>query len=305
MVELKGKKSKTLIALVGPTAVGKTNMSIKIAQHYKCPIVSTDSRQFYSEMTIGTAKPTESELAAAEHHFINSRSIEDFYTAGMFEDDAINKLNEIYSTHDVCVAVGGSGLYVNALCYGIDDIPSDEKIRQKLIQRWQVEGLEPLQKELREIDPAYYEIADIKNSRRVIRALEVHAVTGKTYSSYRNMSKKDRSFNIIWIGLEEELDQLYESINTRVDKMMEDGLLSEVQSLMPYKDSKAMNSVGYQELIDHLEGNIDEKRAVELIKRNSRRFAKRQFTWFRKNEEVKWFKKSDTEGIISYIDANK
>jgi tRNA dimethylallyltransferase len=301
MAELK----KTLIVLVGPTAVGKTSLSIELAQELDCPIISTDSRQFYKEMTIGTAKPTAEELNQAEHHFINSRSIHDRYTAGMFEADAISTLNKIFQNHDVCIAVGGSGLYINALCYGIDDIPASDEVREVLHKRWKTEGLESLQEEVKQIDPEFYENSDMQNPRRVMRALEVYILTGKKYSSYRKNQNKKRPFNCIWLGLEMDTEVLYERINQRVDKMVENGLIEEVRSLLPHKDLKSMKTVGYQEIVDFLEHKTTKEQAIELVKRNSRRFAKKQFTWFRKNEEVRWFKPGQNAQILDYIQANK
>lgn len=298
MAELK----PTLIVIVGPTAVGKTKLSIEIAKRYSCPIISADSRQFYREMTVGTAKPSQEELNQAEHYFINSRSITQPYAAGMFEEDAIQKLEDIYAENDYCVAVGGSGLYINALCYGIDDIPSDEIIRKNLFDRWQKEGIEPLQQDLQAIDPEFYAESDMMNPRRVMRGLEVYQITGQKYSELRTKPKKERKFRIVWIGLEMELDLLYNRINERVDEMMENGLLDEVRSLYPYKTEKAMKSVGYQELIEHLDSNSSLEEAIELIKRNSRRFAKKQFTWFRKNKDVKWFQKDQDQAIVQYIE---
>lgn len=296
--------AKTLIVLVGPTAVGKTALSIKLAKELGCPIISTDSRQFYREMNIGTAKPSTEELAAAVHHFVNSRSIHDRYTAGMFEEDAISKLDEIYATNNYCIAVGGSGLYINALCYGIDDIPSDEGIRELLHQRWQSEGLEVLREELKQIDPDFYQTSDMKNPRRVMRGLEVYQITGSTYSSFRKRASKSREFNIKWVGLEMEIPLLYERINQRVDQMMERGLLEEVEGLADFLRLKALRTVGYQEFTEYFEGTRSLEEVIELVKRNSRRFAKKQFTWFRKNSEIKWFKPNSESQILSYIQAN-
>ena len=295
-------KQKHLIIIAGPTAIGKTALSIKIAQKYNCPIISFDSRQFYNEMSIGTAKPSKVELAQAEHHFINSRSITELYTAGMFENDAISQLDLIFKEHDICVAVGGSGLYIDALCDGIDDIPADKEIREKLQKRWKEEGLESLQEEVKENDPEFYEAGDMKNPRRVIRALEVFKATGKTYSSFRTNPKKQRSFNTIWIGLEIDLQKLYDRINLRVDQMMENGLLQEVKSLIDKSDLKALKTVGYRELIDYFSGEHDLETAVELIKRNSRRYAKKQFTWFQKRKEIYWINPADETAIYQYLD---
>ena len=302
MAELNSKK---LFVIVGPTAVGKTALSIELARLLDCPIISTDSRQFYKEMTIGTAKPTAEELNAAEHHFINSRSISELYTAGMFEADAIAKLEEIFQTKDHCIAVGGSGLYINALCFGIDDIPADEAVRKQLEHRWKTEGLQVLQEELKVIDPEFYAESDMKNPRRVMRGLEVFQITGKKYSNYRSKTKKKRPFEIVWIGLEMDMEQLYNRINQRVDLMVEAGLIDEVKSLYKHREYKALKTVGYQEVMDHLSGETSLEDAIELVKRNSRRFAKKQFTWFRKNDEINWFNATKKEPIIQFVKANK
>lgn len=294
---------KYLIVIAGPTAVGKTSLSIKLAQHFNCPILSYDSRQFYNEMTIGTAKPNLTELNQAEHHFINCRSIEEVYTAGMFENDAIALLNEVYKNHDYCVAVGGSGLYIDALVYGIDDIPSDEKIREKLYNRWQNHGLEVLQQEVEKIDPVYYSSADMKNPRRVMRALEVFEITGKPYSSLRSGPNKERAFNTIWVGLEMDLEELYSRINERVDEMIHNGLEEEVKNLIPLKHLKALKTVGYREFIDYFEGKQDIDSTIELIKRNTRRYARKQYTWFRRNEDIKWFDPIPVEPIAAYVQS--
>ena len=304
MADVKNK-TRTLIVIAGPTAVGKTDLSIKLAKEYNCPILSFDSRQFYQELNIGTAKPSSTELKLAEHHFINSRSIHDFYTSGMFENDAIERLDELFLKHDKVVAVGGSGLYINGLCYGIDDIPSDLKIREELKIRWQTEGLEALQKELAEQDSEYFEIADVKNPRRVLRALEVIQISGKTYTSFRTKTKKQRNFKTVWIGLEQEIEILYERINLRVDQMIKKGLSEEVENLKDLLHLKSLRTVGYQEFEGYFKGEIELEKVIELIKRNSRRYAKRQLLWFRKNEEVKWFLPEQSKKIIAYINSIK
>ncbi|MFT4601077.1 MAG: tRNA dimethylallyltransferase [Arenicella sp.] len=295
--------SRTLIVIAGPTAVGKTSLSLDIAKELNCPILSFDSRQFYKELNIGTAKPSKKELSQADHHFINSRSIHDFYTSGMFEKDAIEKLDELFSEHKNVVAVGGSGLYIDGLCYGIDDIPSDLEVRERIKTRWEKEGLEVLQSELKLKDPEYFEIADVQNPRRVMRALEVLEISGKTYTSFRTKTKKNRNFTTIWIGLEQEIESLYERINLRVDDMMSKGLLEEVKSFKELMDLKSLRTVGYQEFEDYLSGEIDLEKAIELVKRNSRRYAKRQLLWFRKNKEIKWFNASESKDVIAHIRA--
>jgi len=293
--------SKKLIIIAGPTAVGKTALSIQIANHFKCPILSFDSRQFYAEMSIGTAKPSLEELGAAEHHFIGNLSVHDRYTAGMFEREALTLLSSIYKKHDFCIAVGGSGLYIDALTFGIDDIPADEKVRRHFHERWEKEGLEPLSQELQQIDPDYYAIADIQNPRRVIRALEVYQITGKTYTELRKKTPKNRPFTAHWIGLNLEREELFDRINTRVDQMLSQGLLQEVESLLPLQELKALKTVGYSELFSLLNGEIDEERAIELIKRNTRQYAKRQITWFKKNELVHWYEPNELKKIIEEI----
>ena len=306
MAELIPKNSnKILIVIAGPTAIGKTALSIELAKLYNCPIVSYDSRQFYKELTIGTAKPSESELKTAEHHFINSRSISEFYTSGMYETDALETIDSIFKNHDYCIAVGGSGLYINALVYGIDDIPSDLNIRKKLEKRWKEKGLADLQEEVKQIDPEYFQTADIQNPRRMMRALEVYQLSGKTYTSFRLKSKKVRPFKAIWIGLEESMEPLYDRINLRVDQMLKDGLLEEAKGLKQFSDLKALNTVGYVEFFRHFSGDYDLEEAIRLVKRNSRHYAKRQLTWFKKNKDIKWFQPSNKEEIIQYIQANK
>ena len=292
---------KTLIIIAGPTAVGKTALSIQLAQHFNCPIISFDSRQFYDEMAIGTAKPTPEELAQAEHHFIGNLSIEDKYTAGMYEQEALAKLTELFKSNDYCIAVGGSGLYIDALAFGIDDIPADEAIRIKLQNRWETEGLEALQKEVLAIDPDFYHESDMMNPRRVVRALEVYEITGKRYSELRKRSPKSRNFKMFWVGLNLEREELFERINKRVDIMMNEGLEAEVKALYPKRDRKALKTVGYRELFSFLDGEHSKERAVELIKRNTRQYAKRQITWFKKNELVNWFRPEDGSKIIEEI----
>lgn len=293
--------NKKLIIIAGPTAVGKTALSIQLANQFRCPILSFDSRQFYAEMSIGTAKPSREELDAAEHHFIGNLSIHDRYTAGMFEREALSLLSRIYQKNDFCIAVGGSGLYIDALTFGIDDIPADEKVRLHFHERWSKEGLEQLSQELQQIDPDYYAIADLQNPRRVIRALEVHKITGQTYTDLRKKTPKKRPFTAHWIGLNLEREALFERINTRVDQMLSQGLLHEVESLLPLQELKALKTVGYSELFDYLNGEIDLERAIELIKRNTRQYAKRQITWFKKNELVHWYEPNELEKIIEEI----
>jgi tRNA dimethylallyltransferase len=297
-------RSKLLVIIAGPTAIGKTSLSIELANQYNCPIISFDSRQIYAEMSIGTAKPTETELNQAEHHFIGSHSIHKRYTAGMYETEALAKLDEIFKSHDMCIAVGGSGLYIDALIYGIDDIPADENIREKLKAEWQENGLDLLQERVKKIDPEYYALGDMQNSRRVIRALEVHELTGKTYTELRKKTPKKRPFESLWIGLNMEREKLFERINKRVDIMVQDGLIEEVETLLPWQDLKALKTVGYSELFDYFNNIIPQEKAIELIKRNTRHFSKRQVTWFAKNQDVNWYEPSQKEQIIDKINQN-
>ncbi len=292
-------KSKTLIVIVGPTAIGKTGLSIKLAQHFNCEVLSADSRQFYQEMAIGTAKPTPEEMGSVPHHFVGHISIQDNYSAGQFEREAIQKLSEIFENQDKAILVGGSGLFVNAVCHGLDDIPADLSIRAKLNAELEEKGIEPLQEELKKLDPEYYTEVDIQNPHRVMRALETCRKSGKPYSSFRNLEKKQRPFKIVWIGLNLEREQVYSNINKRVDIMMDQGLYKEVKSLESYKDLTCLKTVGYQEFYQNPD---DQERAIELVKQNTRRFAKRQITFFKRNQEIKWFEPNQFEEILKYIE---
>lgn len=295
---------KTLIAIVGPTAVGKTAMAISLAQYFKTEIISADSRQFYREMSIGTAKPDAKELAAAPHHFINSHSISQDYSAGDFEREALLRLNELFRQHDVVIMVGGSGLFVRALCEGLDDLPkAGEEVRERLNNEMAQLGIEKMKERLNAIDPAYYQVADVDNPQRVVRALEVFEATGKPMSFYHKKDVDKRPFDILTIGLNMERSQLYARINLRVDRMIENGLLEEVKSLIPFRSKPALLTVGYAELFDYLDGNISLEDAVDKIKQNSRRYAKRQITWFKKYGDTVWFQPTETGDIIDFIQA--
>ncbi|PZD79554.1 tRNA (adenosine(37)-N6)-dimethylallyltransferase MiaA [Mesonia sp. K7] len=299
-------KNKHLISVVGPTAIGKTSTSIELASHFDSEIISADSRQFFKEMRIGTAVPSEEELATVPHHFIQQLSVEENYSVGDFERDALAKINELFHQHDILFLVGGSGLYINAINEGLDDFPEVPKaIREELNQVHQKKGIESLQERLKELDPAYYQKVDVHNPHRLIRALEICIATGKPYSSYRNHKKSKRSFQSIKIGIDAERQIIYDRINQRVDLMMENGLLEEVQNLLSRKHLNALNTVGYKELFAYLENEISLKKAIEEIKKNTRRFAKRQLTWFRKDETIKWFDYQEpTKNIIDYINQN-
>lgn len=280
---------KVLIAVVGPTAIGKTALGIGLAQHFNTEIISADSRQFFKEMELGTAVPSKEELKAATHHFIQHKSIFDPYSVGDFEKDAIELLSKLFRKQDVAIMVGGSGLYVDAVVNGLDEFPEvDPKIRESLNQKLDEEGLNSLQEELRERDPSYYKIVDIENPHRLIRALEVSIMANKPYSTFLNQYKPKREFKALYVGIEAPREVIYKRINTRVDLMMQAGLLEEVQKLHPYRHLNALQTVGYKELFEYLDGHCPLDTAVSEIKKNTRRFAKRQLTWLRKNQNILW-----------------
>ena len=295
---------KHLIVVVGPTAIGKTSLGIELAKYFNTEIISADSRQFFKEMNIGTAVPSENELKAAKHHFIQHISIEDKYSVGDFERDALEKLKEIYDQKDVAVIVGGSGLYVDAVVKGLDNFPKvDPEIRLALKNEFEAEGLTNLQEELRQKDPEYFSEVDLQNPHRVIRALEICRGTGRPYSSFRKNSVQKRFFEPLYIGLTAEREVVYDRINRRVELMMQQGLLREAKNLFPMRDLNALNTVGYKELFKHLEQEWDLETAVAEIKKNTRRFSKRQFTWFRKNEDINWFKATtSTARVLTFVE---
>ena len=296
--------TKRLIVIVGPTGSGKTDLSIRVAEHYACPIISTDSRQFYRGIPIGTAQPDSEQLERVEHHFIASHELTDDFNCGAYEVAALKRLDELFTKHDTVVAVGGSGLYIKALCEGMDDLPEVEPVlRSELAERLKSEGLEALTEELRKLDPAFYEVVDRKNPARVLRALEVCISTGKPYSSLRTGEKRQRSFGIVKIGVNMERAVLYERIDRRVDIMVEAGLEDEARAVYPLRHLNSLQTVGYREMFDYFDGTITRDEAIELIKRNSRRYAKRQLTWFGRDEEIEWFLPTETEKIIEYIDS--
>ena len=281
--------NKTCIVIVGPTAVGKTSIAVKTALHFKTEIISADSRQCFTELNIGVAKPSADELKSVKHHFINSHSIKDEMNAAIFEQYALEKINEIFKQNDVAVMVGGTGLYVKTFCNGIDEVPVvEEKIREKINADFELEGLAWLQQEVEKNDPVYYAKGEIKNPHRLLRALEVKLSTGKSIIEFQTQQKKQRPFNIIKIGLELPKEHLHKNINGRVDAMMKAGLLDEVKKMVPYKKLNALQTVGYRELFGHLAGDLSLSDAVEIIKINTRQYAKRQMTWFKKDEEVMW-----------------
>ncbi len=295
---------KFLIVIVGPTAVGKTSLSIKLAKVYKSEIVSADSRQFFRELKIGTAKPNDSELKQVRHHFINNLSVEEFYDVGQYERDAISLISNRFLSLDVMFLVGGSGLYVDAVCNGLDDFPEvNLDIRERLNIQLNEEGLEPMLARLKLHDLDYFKIVDQNNPQRIIRALEVFLSTGKPFSTYRKAKPAHREFEIIKIGLDMDRSQLYERIDQRMDQMIELGLFEEAEQLNHLQHLNALQTVGYKEIFGFLNGAYDREEAVRLLKRNSRRYAKRQLTWFKKDKEITWFAPTQLEGIKEFIET--
>ncbi|MCX3263427.1 tRNA (adenosine(37)-N6)-dimethylallyltransferase MiaA [Pedobacter agri] len=294
--------TKTLIAIVGPTAIGKTALAIQLAQHFNTEILSADSRQFFKEMEIGTAKPNTKELAAATHHFINSHSVTQLFSTGDFEVEALEKLEQIFENNNLAILVGGSGLYVNALLNGLDEMPEiDLAIREKLNKQFEIDGLSAIQQDLARLDPEYFAKVDQQNPQRMIRGLEVILSTGKKLSSMLSATKKVRPFKVIKIGLNTDRKVLYDRINKRVDQMISDGLIDEVQSLEKFKELNALKTVGYSEIFDYLDDLTSLEEAISAIKQNTRRFAKRQLTWFRRDEEITWFEPNDDKSVVNFI----
>lgn len=295
---------KRLVVLVGATGSGKTDLSIRLAKHYRAPILSTDSRQVYRGMPIGTAQPTDEQLKTIEHHFIATFDIHHDFNCGQYEVQALELLRQLFVRHDTVIAVGGSGLYVKALCEGMDDLPeADPELRGTLRQRLANEGLESLGEELKRLDPVYYAQVDRSNPARVMRALEVCLQTGRPYSEQRTKPRRERNFRILKIGTDVPRAELYGRIDRRVDEMLAEGLEVEARRLYPYKHLNALQTVGYKELFDYFDGRCSRDEAVELIKRNTRRYAKRQLTWFRRDPEIFWAPPGDTDKIIAYIDG--
>lgn len=294
--------AKTLIVITGPTAVGKTALCLDIAQHFGIPIINADSRQIYKELKIGTASPTDEQLAKVKHYFVGSLSLNDYYSASLFEQQTMEILERELAKSDYALMAGGSMMYIDAVCDGIDDIPTvDDATRETLKARLANEGLEPLVEELKQLDPEYYEIVDKQNPRRVVHGLEICLMTGKTYTSFRKREKKQRPFRIIKIGLNRDREELYDRINQRVDQMMDEGLLDEARNLYPMRHMNALNTVGYKEMFAYLDGTWTLEEAVERIKGNTRRYARKQLTWYKKDEQIRWFHPDEKENILSYI----
>jgi len=294
---------KTLVVIAGPTAVGKTTCGVQIAEHFGTEIISADSRQIYRETTIGTAVPSAEEVAVVKHHFIQTISIEDTYNASTFEHQVLETLKQLFKKHDLVIMVGGSGLYIDAVCKGIDDLPTtDPELRDRLLKRFETEGLEALTLELKRLDPVSYGRIDLKNHMRVLKALEISLQTGLPYSGFLKAIKKDRPFHIIRIALDMEREVLYDRINERVDQMMVEGLLEEAKEVQHLRGYTALKTVGYKELFEYLDGQITLDEAVDLIKRHTRKFARKQLTWFRKENQYRWFAPSHIKEIIAWTE---
>ncbi len=294
----------TLIVVVGPTGIGKTKVAIELANYFNTDIISADSRQVFKEISIGTAAPTSEELAQAKHHLIAHKSLEDYYSSWEFEQDVLVLSNNLFPSSNPLIMVGGSMMYVDAVCKGIDDIPTiDPTLRNEVMAQFNEVGLEGMRRQLKQLDPVYYEQIDLKNSKRVIHAVEICLMAGQPYSALRTNSIKERPFRIVKVGLDIPRDLLYTRINQRVDKMVESGLVEEVKSVFHLRHLNSLNTVGYKEIIQYLEGEISLDEAIELIKRNTRRYAKRQLTWFRKDQTTQWFEPNETTKIIEYLNT--
>ena len=294
-------KKKKLIVITGPTAVGKTAVAIEIAKHFQTEIISADSRQFYAELNIGVARPSTDELAAVMHHFIGFLPLEEVYSAGRFEKDALALLDDLFIHHDVVVCAGGSGLFVDALLNGLDDLPSDESIREHWSAIFSKDGIEPLQKKIAELDPIYYDQMDQQNPHRLVRAIEVCLASGEAYSSLRKKSKIERPFDSLLVGLTSEREWLYNRINKRVDAMIELGLVEEARAVFSKRSLNALNTVGYKEIFDHFDGVCSIEKSIELIKQHTRQFAKRQWTWWNKKEHIHWLHVDQPHDVLRFV----
>ncbi len=296
-------KQPILIVVTGPTAIGKTSVSSEVARHFNTEIISADSRQLFREMVIGTAVPEAKDLAVIRHHFIHSHSIHDYYSASRFEEDVLAKLKDLFSRYNHVVMTGGSMLYIDAVCNGIDDLPAmDMEIREQLIRQFETEGIESLRFELKILDPVYYQEVDKRNHKRLLHALEICLITGKPYSSFRTNPKRERPFHMIKIGLNTDRKVLYDRINQRVDQMVAGGLEQEARDLYPFRQNNALNTVGYREWFEHFDGLTTASEAIEKIKGNTRRYARKQLTWFKRDKEITWFDLADTGKIIPFIE---
>lgn len=296
---------KTLIVILGPTGIGKTDLSISIAERYRTEIVSCDSRQIYRQLKIGTAVPDDQFLQRIRHHFIQNKDIGEYFNASMFEFEAIEVIEHLFKSHNQVIMTGGSMLYIDAVCKGIDDLPTvSPELREQLLKRLGEEGLEPLCTDLCKLDPAYYNEVDLKNPKRVLHALEICYMTGKPFSELRTQTEKKRNFSILKIGLNRDRKELYDRINCRVEQMVRDGLIDEARAVLPFKEQNALNTVGYKEMFAYLEGLLTIEEAIDLIQRNTRKYARKQLTWFRKDPAVHWFQPDEFEQITNFIDQN-
>lgn len=293
---------KTLVVLLGPTGVGKTALSFALAERLGSPILSADSRQLYAEIPIGTAAPTMEEQERVQHYFIGTHQLTDYYSAAQYEIDVLKLTEELFHSHDALLLTGGSMMYIDAVCKGIDDIPTvDDVTRRTLLERYDAEGLEPLVNELKLLDPEYYRIVDLKNPKRVIHALEICYMTGRTYTSFRTRTAKERPFRIVKVGLRREREELYDRINRRVDQMVAGGLVEEARRVYPFRYLNSLNTVGYKELFAHFDGQCTLEFAIEKIKQNSRIYSRKQMTWFRRDEDIHWFHPDEEEVIMEYV----
>ena len=294
---------KSLVVLLGPTAVGKTELSLQLAERLGCPIISADSRQLYRDMVVATAAPTREQLARVPHHFIGTLSLTDYYSAACYEEEAMALMQELFAHHDTLLLTGGSMMYIDAVCNGIDEIPTiSEEVRRAVVTRYEEEGLDVLLEELLRLDPDFYEKVDRRNPKRVIHAVEICRMTGQPYSSLRTETKKERPFDIVKIGLTRPREELYGRINSRVDAMMCDGLEAEARRLYPYRHLNALNTVGYKEMFAYFDGTYDLPAAVEKIKRNTRVYARKQMTWFRRDDTIVWFTPDDRLKLFAYVE---
>ena len=295
---------KKLIVILGPTGVGKSSLCLHIAKEYNVPVINADSRQMFKELPIGTAAPTIKEQEQAKHYFVGNLTVDKYYNASMFENDVLSLLDILFKQQDIALMSGGSMMYIDAVCNGIDDIPTvDTQIRQRLKERYEQEGLESIIQELRQLDPEYYNIVDKKNHKRVIHALEICLSTGKAYSSFRHNVRKTRPFQIIKIGLTRNREELYYRIDQRVDEMISNGLLKEAANMYPQRNLNALNTVGYKELFDYIDGKTDLQEAIFKIKSNTHKYCRKQLTWFKRDPEIKWFTPENVEEIINYINS--
>lgn len=296
----------TLVVLLGPTGVGKTEVALQIAEHLQSPIINADSRQLFAEIPIGTAAPTKEQQERVKHYFVGTLHLTDYYSAAKYEEDVLQLLNQLFNQQQMALLSGGSMMYIDAVCQGIDDIPTVDEATRKLMKRkLETEGLDALVAELKVLDPEHYKIVDLHNPRRVVHALEICYMTGNTYSSYRTNTKKIRPFNIIKIGLNRPREEMYERINNRVLKMMKQGLIEEAKAVYPQKGLNALNTVGYKELFAYFDGDISLDDAILKIQSNTRQYMRKQVTWFKRDNEIKWFSPTNIEEIINYIDDQR